>query len=221
MLKTQPLTKEILMQQKPNRLFAYVAAAATVAIAAAMIAVGAPAASAATRTINVSGVITGFSMSSINVKAGESVSICLKSKDTDHDLTISSIGFKVASKAGGPAVCKTLTAPAKAGSFKFICSLPGHAQAGMVGKLVVSAGAASAPAPKAPKAGGAPATGSAPATGGTAGAPQVGSTPAGGVQAGGGSTAGMTHVSLLLLGGGLLIAAMMSGLLGGRVTRKD
>jgi len=217
MLKTQPLTKEILMQQKPNRLFAYVAAAATVAIAAAMIALGAPAASAATRTINVSGVITGFSMSSINVKAGESVSICLTSKDTDHDLTISSIGFKVASKAGGPAVCKTLTAPAKAGSFKFICSLPGHAQAGMVGKLVVSAGAASAPAPKAPKAGGAPATGSTPA----AGAPQVGSTPAGGVQAGGGSTAGMTHVSLLLLGGGLLIAAMMSGLLGGRVTRRD
>jgi hypothetical protein len=31
----------------------------------------------------------------------------------------------------------------------------------------------------------------------------------------------VTHVSLLLLGGGLLIAAMMSGLLGGRVTRRD
>ena len=201
------------MQQKPNRIFSFVAAAATVAIAAAMIAIGAPAASAATRTINVSGVITGFSASTINVKAGEQVSICLKSKDTDHDLTISSLGFKVASKAGGPAVCKTLTAPAKAVTAKFICSLPGHASAGMVGKLVVSSGAAAgAPAaPAAPQAGGAPAQG----------APQVGSTPAGGVQTGGGSTAGMTHVSLLLLGGGLLIAAMMSGLLGLRVNRKN
>jgi uncharacterized cupredoxin-like copper-binding protein len=201
------------MQQKPNRIFAYVAAAATVVIAAAMIAVGAPAASAATRTINVGGKINGFSMSTINVKAGESVSICLKSSDTDHDLTISSLGFKVTDKVGGAATCKTLTAPAKAGTSKFICSLPGHASAGMVGKLVVSAGTASAPAPKAP---------GAPTTGSTAGsAPQVGSTPAGGVQAGGGSTAGVTHVSLLLLGGGLLIAAMMSGLLGGRVTRRD
>jgi uncharacterized cupredoxin-like copper-binding protein len=199
------------MQQKQhNRIFAYVAAAATVAIAAAMIAVGAPAASAATRTINVTGVITGFSMSTINVKAGESVSICLKSKDTDHDLTISDLGFKVASKSGATA-CKTLTAPAKAGSHKFICSLPGHASAGMVGKLVVAAGAASAPAPA-----GAPA----PAAGApAAGDPQVGSTPAGGVQTGGGSTAGMTHVNLLLLGGGLLVAAMMSGLFGWRARR--
>ena len=89
------------MQPKQhNGIFKYVAAAATVAIAAAMIAVGAPAASAATRTINVTGVITGFSKPTINVKAGESVSICLKSSDTDHDLTISSIGFKVASKSG-------------------------------------------------------------------------------------------------------------------------
>ena len=206
------------MQRKPNGIFAYVAAAATVAIAAAMIAVGAPVASAATRTINVGGVITGFSPSTINVKAGESVSICLKSNDTDHDLTISSLGFKVASKSGSPAVCKTLTAPAKAGSFKFICSISGHASAGMVGKLVVAAGAASAPAPKAPAGSKAP---SAPAAGSAAdSAPQVESTPAGGVQAGGGSTAGMTHVSTLLLGGGLLVAAMMSGLFGWRGNRE-
>ena len=207
------------MQQKQhNRIFSYVAAAATVAIAAAMIAVGAPAASAATRTINVSGVITGFSSSTINVKAGESVSICLKSKDTDHDLTIAGLGFKVASKAGGAAVCKTLTAPAKAGSQKFVCSLPGHASAGMVGKLVVSA-AAGASAPAAPSAGSK--AGSSAGSPADSAAPQVGSTPAGGVQAGGGSTAGTTHVSLLLLGGGLLIAAMMSGVLGLRANRKN
>jgi len=202
------------MQRKHNRFFTYVAGTATVAIAAAMIAIGAPAASAATRTINVGGVITAFTPKTINVTAGESVNICLKSNDTDHDLTITALGFKVASKAGGPAVCATLTAPATAGSNKFICSIPGHEQAGMVGSLVVKA--AGAPAP-----GGAPAPQQAP------GAPQAdpaapqADAPAGGVQTGGGSTAGVTNVSLLTLGGGLLFAAMMTALLGLRVARRD
>jgi uncharacterized cupredoxin-like copper-binding protein len=192
------------MQRKPqNRIFTYVAATATVAIAAALIAIGAPSASAATRTINVTGVITAFTPGTINVKAGETVSICLKSTDTDHDLTIADLSFKVAA-AKGASVCKTLTVPTAAGSHKVICSLPGHESAGMVGSLVVAASA------------GAPAAG-APA----AGAPQVGNVPAGGVQSGGGSTAGLTHVNLLMLGGGLLIAAMMSALLGLRVTRRD
>jgi nitrite reductase (NO-forming) len=204
------------MQRKHNRFFTYVAGTATVAIAAAMIAIGAPAASAATRTINVGGVITAFTPKTINVTAGESVSICLKSNDTDHDLTISSLGFKVASKAGGPAVCKTLVAPAAAGSHKFICSLPGHEQAGMVGSLVVKAAGAPAPggAPAPQQAPGAPAPQQAP------GAPQA-DAPAGGVQTGGGSTAGVTNVNLLTLGGGLLFAAMMTALLGCRVARRD
>jgi uncharacterized cupredoxin-like copper-binding protein len=205
------------MQQKPhNRIFTFVAAGATVAIAAALIAVGAPAASAAPRTINVSGVITAFTPKTINVDAGEQVSICLTSKDTDHDLTISDLGFKVVAPKGGP-VCKTLTAPAKAGSHKFICSIPGHEQAGMVGSLVVAAASGGAPAP-APAPGAEKAPAPAPAPGA---APQVqGQVPSGGVQTGGGSTAGLTHVSLLTLGGGLLIAAMMTGLLGW-VARRD
>ena len=201
------------MQRKNNRIFTYVAGTATVAIAAAMIAVGAPAASAATRTINVGGVITAFTPSTINVTAGETVSICLKSNDTDHDLTIASLNFQVASKSGGPAVCKTLTAPAKAGSIEFICSLPGHKQAGMVGSLVVKSAGATAPGAPAPQAPGAPAP--------QAGNPQQAQPPVGGVQTGGGSTASVTDVGLLTLGGGLLFAAMMTALLGWRVTRRD
>ena len=209
------------MQPKQhNRIFTYVAGVATVAIAAAMIAVGAPAASAATRTINVNGSITAFSMPTINVTAGETVSICLASKDIDHDLTISSLNFQVESKAGGPAVCKTLNVPAKAGSNKFICSISGHEQAGMAGSLVVKA--AGATAPKAPAPGSAPAAPAAPAAPDTgADSPQVNPAPAGGVQSGGGSTAGPSHVSLLTLGGGLLVAAMMTALLGFRVTRRN
>jgi plastocyanin len=168
-----------------------------------MIAVGAPSASAAPRTINVTSSITApfFAAKTINVKAGETVSICLKTKDVPHDITMADPAFKVASGA-----CKTLTAPAAAGSHKFVCSISGHEQLGMVGNLVVGA------------AGGAAAPAAAPAAGA---APQVGAVPAGGVQTGGGSTAGLTHVNLLTLGGGLLVAAMMSVLLGTRVARRN
>jgi plastocyanin len=204
MLQWQTLDKETPMQRKlHNRMFTYVAAAATVAVAAAMIAVGAPAASAAPRTIAVTGKITGFSMKTINVKAGEQVSICLTSPDMPHDLTVGDAGnFKVVSS--GPKACKTLTAPAKAGTYKYICSVQGHSGT-MFGNLVVGAAAGAAAAPAAP----------------ADAAAQVATTPEGGVQTGGGSTAGLTHVNLLTLGGGLLVAAMMSVLLGTRVARKN
>jgi plastocyanin len=191
------------MHQKHSRLFSYVATAATVAITAAMIAVGAPTASAANRAINVNAAISGFSMSTINVKAGETVDITVKNTDAaiPHDLSIGS-SFKV-EVAGGKSATKSYTAPAKAGSYPFICSVTGHSQT-MKGNVVVSAaGAAAAPAAAAP-------------------ADQVKKVPAGGVQTGGGSTAsGVTNGNLLTLGGGLLVAAMMSVLFGTRVARRD
>jgi hypothetical protein len=126
-----------------------------------------------------------------------------------HDITIGDAGnFKVVSS--GPKTCKTLTAPAKAGSYKYICSVQGHSGT-MFGNLVVGGAAAAA----------APAAGAAAAPAAGAAAPQVATVPAGGVQTGGGSTAGLTHVNLLTLGGGLLVAAMMSVLLGTRVARKN
>lgn len=191
---------------KHSRLFTFVAAAAAVAVAGVMVVVSAPLASAAPRVINVSGKITAFTPKTINVKAGEQVSICLTSTDTDHDLTISDLGFKVTAPTG-PAVCKTLTAPAAAGTHKFICSISGHEQAGMVGSLeVAAAGGGSAPA--------APAAPAAPG-------PQVAEVPSGGAQTGGGSTAGFNNAGLVTLGGGLLVAAFMSAMLGWRVTRRD
>ena len=191
------------MQHNPrNRILAHVASAATVAIAAALIAVGAPAASAAPRVINVDGVITAFTPKTINVTVGEEVSICLTSTDTKHDLTIPTVNnFQVVAETG-PAVCKTLTAPAKPGKHKFICSITGHEAAGMVGSLVVAAAGAPVPAE--------------PAAPGAGAAPQAGQVPASGVQ-----TETMAHVTPVMLGGGLLIAAMMSALLGWRVAQKD
>lgn len=184
------------MQRKQhNRAVTYVASAAVVAIAAALVAVGAPAASAAPRVINVSGVITAFTPKTINVTAGEQVSICLVSPDTDHDLTIPTVdNFQVVAPTG-PAVCKTLTAPDKAGKHRFICSIPGHEQAGMVGSLVVAeAGAAVTPEPSA-------------------------ATPAAGAQTPDLPSSGLT-LSPLKIGGGLLVVAMLSALLGYRVGHK-
>ena len=192
------------MQHKQhNRIFIYVALAATTAVAAALVALGAPAASAAPRVINVNGIITAFTPKTINVAAGEEVSICLTSPDTDHDLTIPSVNnFQVIAPTG-PAVCKTLTAPDKAGTHKFICSIPGHEAAGMVGSLVVAA--PGAPAPAGPAAPPAPA----------------GAAPQAGPVAATGPGAGLASPSPLILGGGLLIAALMSALLGWRVAQKD
>lgn len=202
---------------KPSRFVTFVAATATAAAAAgALMVVVAPSASAAPRVIQVSGVITGFTPKTINVKAGEAVSICLTSKDTDHDLTIADVGFKVTAPTG-PAVCKTLTAPAKAGTHKFICSIAGHEQAGMVGSLVVAAGGPAAPPGAAPPAAAPPAA----VPPGAAPPAQVPVVPGGGVSSGGGSTAAYTNPGLVTLGGGLLMAAFMSALLGWRVARRD
>lgn len=197
-----------MLHKRHNRMFKSVATAATVAIAAAMIAVGAPAASAAPRVIKVDAKIMAFTPKTINVKAGEQVSICVTSTDMDHDLTIKSLSFVVTAPKG-PAVCKTLTAPSATGSHKFICSVSGH-DATMNGNLVVGAAAAGGSSAAAPGADSPPADD-----------PQVSGVPAGGVQTGGGSTAGLSHANLLVLGGGLLIAAMMSVLLGTRATRRD
>jgi len=204
------------MQHKQhNRIFTYVAATATVAVAAALIAVGAPAVSAvgapavsaAPRVINVNGIITAFTPKTINVSAGEEVSICLTSPDIDHDLTIPTVNkFQVVAPQG-PAVCKTLTVPTATGTHKFICSIPGHEAAGMVGSFVIAAAGSAVPAaPAAPSAGT---------------APQAGQVPAGGAQADLRPLVDLGQVTPLMLGAAVLIAALMCALLGWVVARRN
>jgi uncharacterized cupredoxin-like copper-binding protein len=192
-----------------HRMFPYLAAAGVAAVAVVLIGVGAPVASAQGRTIAVTGKITGFTPSTITVKAGEKVDIALTSPDIDHDLTIKDLGFKVVADKGAT-VKGALTAPSSPGKHKFICSVPGHEAAGMVGTLVVTAaGGAKAPAAKTPATKKAPGAAKTPAA-----------APSGGADTGGGSTAGLDNVGLLALGGGLLLAAAITGLLGRRVARR-
>lgn len=58
-----------------------------------------------------------------------------------HDFTIDELGIHVSLNPGETAT-ETINAPA--GEYEYYCSVPGHKDAGMVGKLIVSADAASA-----------------------------------------------------------------------------
>ncbi|HEU5316939.1 MAG TPA: copper-containing nitrite reductase [Chloroflexota bacterium] len=76
----------------------------------------------------------------------------------EHDLTIDGVKGKAYAKAGGSA--KNVFQIAKAGTYEFFCSIPGHKEAGMKGTLVVGGAAASAGAVQ--PAAGAPAAAAAP-----------------------------------------------------------
>jgi len=216
------------MQHKQNnRFFTYVASVATVAIAAALIAVGAPTASAADGTVNVPAGTDTYSPATTSLNPGDTITW---RNSGVHDIKSARIpaGAKAWSSPIQQGAATFSQTPTVTGNYRYFCSLHSNVAAAnaatqdttqMVGQFTVAGGAAPAPAP-APGPAPAPAPapkGDAPATGDA----QVGSVPSGGVQSGGGSTAGPTHVSLLMLGGGLLIAAMMSALLGLRITRKD
>jgi nitrite reductase (NO-forming) len=77
-----------------------------------------------------------FSPRSIQVPAGRKVTLTLQNAGViEHDLTVPSAGFSLLAKAGQSASGEfTFDKP---GSFEFICSIPGHKDAGMKGTLTV------------------------------------------------------------------------------------
>jgi len=52
-----------------------------------------------------------------------------------HNFTVEELGIRTSDLATGASETVTINAPA--GTYKFICSVPGHADAGMVGTLIV------------------------------------------------------------------------------------
>jgi len=53
-----------------------------------------------------------------------------------HDVTIPALGFQLVAQPGQRAV-GALT-PTTPGTYEFYCSVPGHREAGMIGRLVVT-----------------------------------------------------------------------------------
>lgn len=85
----------------------------------------------------VSGNEYSFNPSSINVKAGDQVKITLKNTGRlVHNFVIRDLG--VSGRTISPGQTDTIEfAVPEAGTYTFICSVPGHAIAGMLGDLVV------------------------------------------------------------------------------------
>ena len=92
---------------------------------------------AAVNKITVSGTEFAFSPSTITVKMGQSVAITFKNNGTyPHNLTISDLNVGTKTITPGQQDSFTFT-PTKIGSFPFICTVPGHADKGMKGTLIV------------------------------------------------------------------------------------
>lgn len=78
-----------------------------------------------------------FDPDTIRATAGEPINITVaNSGRTFHDLTIEELGFRLELPAGDT-VTGGLTVD-RPGEYGFVCTVPGHARAGMTGTLVVT-----------------------------------------------------------------------------------
>ncbi|HSJ85413.1 MAG TPA: cupredoxin domain-containing protein [Acidimicrobiia bacterium] len=78
-----------------------------------------------------------FSPDELTVMVGEAVNLTLiNAGDLPHDLVIPDLGVRLAVGPGGQAT--TGVEVDRAGSYQFLCSYPGHAEAGMTGLLTVN-----------------------------------------------------------------------------------
>lgn len=78
-----------------------------------------------------------FRPAEIRVKVGQPVNLALVNQGRIfHDLTIPALSFRAAVQPGQQTEVG-LTA-STAGTYEFYCSVPGHREAGMVGRLVVA-----------------------------------------------------------------------------------
>ena len=87
-----------------------------------------------------------FDQKEIKVAAGQPVEMTLENKGVlEHDFTIQNPAFQI--KAAGGQTARGTFTPTKEGTYDFFCSIPGHREAGMAGKLIVGSGGAAQPAP--------------------------------------------------------------------------
>ena len=87
-------------------------------------------------TISVGATEFAFDPATIVIPAGGGATVTLINKGTvEHDITVDALSVKIFAKPGDT-VSGTVTA--KAGTYEFYCSIPGHKQAGMVGTLTVN-----------------------------------------------------------------------------------
>ena len=80
-----------------------------------------------------------FDQKEIGVAAGQPVETTLKNEGVlEHDIVVKELNLHVYAQGGQTA--KGSFTPDKEGTYEFFCSIPGHREAGMVGKLIVIVG---------------------------------------------------------------------------------
>jgi uncharacterized cupredoxin-like copper-binding protein len=79
-----------------------------------------------------------FVPATVRVSTGRSVTLVLDNSqgETEHEVNVPAFGFYLIAR-GGQVTRKTLIFD-KPGEYEFMCDLPGHQEAGMKGKLIVS-----------------------------------------------------------------------------------
>jgi len=88
------------------------------------------------KEFTVHGYAYGYYPSTLEVNKGDIVKITFMSDDILHNLYIE--GYNVATSTVSNGVSSTIQFTAdKAGTFLFYCTVPGHKDAGMTGKLIV------------------------------------------------------------------------------------
>jgi len=97
----------------------------------------APATTVTSEKITVEGSEFAFTPSKITLKKGQTAEITFKNMGKfPHNLAIADLGVK--SKTIQPGEQDTFTVtPDKTGQFAFVCTVPGHADKGMTGTLIV------------------------------------------------------------------------------------
>ena len=77
-----------------------------------------------------------FSPATVVVAAGRAVTLVLDNRgaETEHGLFVPGLGFRLQAKAGE--IARKNTVFEKPGEYEFLCDLPGHRDAGMMGTLI-------------------------------------------------------------------------------------
>lgn len=79
-----------------------------------------------------------FTPADITVKVGQPVTIDLQNKGSvEHDWAADDLSAKMAAPVKPGQDEKLTFTPSKAGTFEFHCTVPGHKELGMVGKITV------------------------------------------------------------------------------------
>jgi plastocyanin len=90
------------------------------------------------REIRVEARSYAFSPAEIHLRPGETANVVLAPTDILHDFTVVGAAMHVVAEAGKTAT-GGLTAPDRPGRYAFVCTVPGHREAGMTGVLVIDA----------------------------------------------------------------------------------